>query len=440
MNTKLASEKKEWYLSRFPGFEANLNGNRAGELHQTRKKALEAFNTLGFPSNRHEEWKYTNVTPLLKEEFEMGVEGKVIAADVAQFTYDDFNENVLVFVNGHYSAELSRCESLGNGVSVKNLSRSLHDDDSSLKDHLFNYASFDDEAFTALNTAFTQDGTVIIVDDNADIKNPLQLLYLSDAREEGTFNNPRNLVVAGTNSRIKIVETFHALGDKPVFNNVVTEAVVAEGGNVEYIRIQEENTNSFHICNFQTELAKSSNFSLLNFDLGSRLVRNNLGIRLGARDIEAHLIGFYMGTGNQHMDSHTTIDHAMPNCLSNELYKGVLGGKARGVFNGKVFVRKDAQKTNAYQTNQAMLLTDTAGVDTKPQLEIYADDVKCSHGATVGQMDEEAVFYLRSRGIPEEVARAQLQYAFASDVFNYVSIESVRNRLDEKVLARFANL
>lgn len=440
MKTKLAAEKKDWYASRFPKFEANLNGSKAGDLHQTRLKAMESFKTLGFPSNRDEEWKYTSVAPLLKEDFEMGGNGSVTKEDISPFIYEDFSDNILVFVNGRYVSELSNCSVQGNGLTVKNLENSLHENDDFLKEHLFRYAQYEAETFTALNTAFTQDGTVIVIEDNVEIDKPLHLLYLTDARTKGTFNNPRNLVVAGVNCKMKIVETFHTLGDKAAFNNVVTEAIVAEGGNVEYIRVQDENTSSFHICNFQTELAKSSNFSLLNFDLGSRLVRNNLGIRLGARDIEAHLIGFYMGTGNQHMDSHTTIDHAKPNCLSNELYKGVLGGKARGVFNGKVFVRQDAQKTNAYQTNQAMLLTETAGVDTKPQLEIYADDVKCSHGATVGQMDEEAVFYLRSRGIPEDVARAQLQYAFASDVFNYVSIESVRQRLDEKVLERFSNL
>jgi Fe-S cluster assembly protein SufD len=213
-----------------------------------------------------------------------------------------------------------------------------------------------------------------------------------------------------------------------------------QGAKMDYHRIQDEALNAFHIKTLQVHQVRDSYFTLLNLDMGGRLVRNNFNLKLDDQYCEGHLIGAYLATGNQHVDNHTTIDHAKPNCESNEIYKGILGGKSRGVFNGKIFVRQDAQKTNAYQNNKAMLLSDDAVINTKPQLEIFADDVKCSHGATVGQLDEEALFYLRSRGVPEKDAIAMLQYAFVAEALDYVTIEEIREELDEILLAHFHKL
>jgi Fe-S cluster assembly protein SufD len=248
------------------------------------------------------------------------------------------------------------------------------------------------------------------------------------------------LIIGGRNSQIKVLESHHGLGEKAYFNNAVTEVVVQENARINHMRVQDESPGAYHITSLQAYQERDSYYSLVNVDLGGALVRNNLSIKLDAENCEAHIIGFYLGGGKQHMDNHTAIDHAKPNCFSNELYKGILGGKARGVFSGKIFVHPDAQKTNAYQNNKALILSDDAVINTKPQLEIFADDVKCSHGATVGQLDKEALFYLRSRGIAEEKANSILQYAFASDVFNYIPIEAVKERLNEIILNRLDQL
>jgi Fe-S cluster assembly protein SufD len=346
----------------------------------------------------------------------------------------------MVFVNGRYSKALSSSGSLAKGVAVENLEAALKKRSGIIEKHISKYAGFDSEAFVALNTAFASDGAYIYVPDNVVIKEPLQLLYISDPSEGSFFAAPRNLVIGGKNSRFKILESHRGLGKNTYFNNAVTEVVVGENARIDHVRVQEESLSAYHITSLQAYQERSSYYSLVNVDLGGALVRNNLTIKLDAENCEAHIIGFYLGGGKQHIDNHTTIDHAKANCFSNEIYKGILGGKAKGVFNGKIFVRPDAQKTNAYQNNKALLLSDEAEINSKPQLEIFADDVKCSHGATVGQLDKEALFYLRSRGIAEDKAYSMLQFAFAGDVFNYIPVEAVREYLNGKILERLHQL
>ena len=432
---------KDWYLGRFSAFENHLNGSRDIPFHAVRKNALSTFSALGFPGRRDEEWKYTNIAPLLKHQFGLAGEvGNVTEETLRPYLFEGLENNRAVLLNGRYSEALSNYRTAARGVIVCSMKTALKQHAALVEPHLGRHARLEDEAFVALNTAFVNDGVFVYVPDNTVVEEPLHLLFLSDATAHSFFTSPRILLVAGKNSRMKIVETHNGLGDHAYFTNVVTEAVNGAGAKVDYVKLQDERPNAYHISHLQAHQERDSNFSFLNFDIGGRLVRNNLNLALKAENCEGHLIGFYIGGGRQHIDNHTAIDHAMPNCFSNGLYKGILGGKASGVFNGKIFVRQDAQKTNAYQNNKALLLSDDATINSKPQLEIFADDVKCSHGATVGQLDDEALFYLQARGIPKAKAQAMLQYAFASDVFNYIPLESVREKIDQLVHERFDNI
>ncbi len=434
-------EIKDWYVSNFNVFENNLNGSRDVPFHKVRKSAIAKFESLGFPARRHEEWKYTNITPLLKEKLPLaGKSDRFSAADLDAYTFEGLEKNLLVFVNGQYSQALSNYKNTIDGVIIENLSSALSNHSDLIAESLSRYANYDDEAFVALNTAFANDGLFIYVPDNTEVEAPLHLLHLTDSSDGAFFSNTRHLIVAGKNSRLKVVESHHGIGKAICFNNFVSEVVVMNNARVDHVKLQDEHAAAYHIYNLQAHQEKESVYSLVNIDIGGKLTRNSLNVALKAEHCEGHLIGFYMGSKKQHIDNHTAIDHAMPNCYSNEIYKGILGGKASGVFNGKIFVRQDAQKTNAYQDNKALLLSDDAKVNTKPQLEIFADDVKCSHGATVGQLDEEAIFYLRSRGIPQEKAQSMMQYAFASDVFEYIPIASVREKIDHTIFERFKTL
>lgn len=436
-----ASDMQNWYVSNFKAFETSLNGSSELPFHQVRKSALEAFNKLGFPGRRDEEWKYTSVSPILKHKFQLDLpSNKLSAKDIEKYAFKALSKNLVVLINGHYSPEFSNYEA-PDGVIVESLSGATEKHARLVNKYLAKIADFSEDPFTALNTAFANDGVFIHIADNAVIEQPIHLLYISDAREKEFYANPRNLVIAGKHSQAKIVEKYAAIDAENVyFNNGVTEVVMNVGAKLDYIRVQDEALNAFHIKTLQAHQVRDSNFTLVNLDMGGKLVRNNFNLKLDDEHCEGHLIGAYMATGRQHIDNHTAIDHAKPNCYSNEVYKGILGGKSRGVFNGKIFVRQDAQKTNAYQNNKALLLTDDAVINSKPQLEIFADDVKCSHGATVGQLDDESLFYLRSRGIPGDVAYSMLQYAFVLEALDYVTIDEIREELDEQLLEHFRKL
>ncbi len=432
---------KDWYVSHFQAFENSLNGSSKAPFHQIRRSAIAKFADLGFPGRRDEEWKYTNLSALLKHKFPVAARPASLPAEtVRQFVFKGLAENLLVFVNGRYSKALSNYRASAAGVVVDSLENALKNRPEVIERYLAKYAPFEEESFVALNTAFAVDGAFIYVPDNVAVEQPVHLLYISDVSAGSHFASPRNLIVAGRNSQVKIVESYHGVGESPYFNNVVTEAAVNENARVDHIRIQDEGLNAYHVYSLETHQQQNSVYWMVNVDMGGALVRNNLTLTLDAENCEGHLLGFYMANGKQHIDNHTAIDHAKPNCFSNELYKGILGGKAKGVFNGKIFVRRDAQKTNAYQNNKALLLSDDATINSKPQLEIFADDVKCSHGATVGQLDNEALFYLRSRGIPQDQANSILQHAFANEVFEHITIASVREHLEEIIAERFARL
>lgn len=431
---------KRWYLDNFERFEDRFNGFRNLPFHQTRRAAIARFSEYGFPTPRHEDWKYTNVAPILQQKFTLASAAVDVPDGLLQeLQFDGLQENVVVLVNGRYSAALSNLTLDQKGVIISSLAEAMVSHPEIVNPALGKYANFDEESFTALNTAFTSDGTVIYLPDNTQVQEPIHLIHLSDSRSERFVSHPRNLFLIGKNSQADIIETFAGVSEPHYFNNLVSEVVLAENARLNHLKVQEEGRTAFHISNVHVHQERCSVYSSVNIDLGGALVRNNLNVRLNGVGCASYLFGFYMGSGTQHIDNHTFVDHALPHCFSNELYKGILDEKAKGVFNGKILVRPDAQKTNALQSNKTLLLTDEASINAKPQLEIFADDVKCTHGATIGQLDDEALFYLRARGIGKEMAGAMLRHAFIRDVLDNVKETSVREKLDAKIMQRFTN-
>ncbi len=426
---------KEWYIENFGILENSLNGESKSSFHKIRRDAIAKFEQLGFPTLKNEEWKYTNVSPLFNYRFKPSKENKVSKNAVEKLRIKGLKANLIVFVNGNYSENLSDTQNDSDGFKIESFAKIIKNEPEILSQHFAKYALIDN-GFVALNTAFASDGFVIILPDNYKAVNPVHILNITGDSENDILSQPRNLIVTGKNSEIKIIETYHSLCENISFTNVVTEVFIGENSHVELFKIQDENLNSFHINRTQAELRKNSTFTSYSISLGNALIRNDVNTVLDDENITANLYGLYLTADGQHIDNHTLIDHAKPHCRSNESYRGVLNGKSRGVFNGKVFVRPDAQKTNAYQSNKAILLSNEATVDTKPQLEIYADDVKCSHGAAIGQLDEDSVFYLRSRGVGEEHARAMLIRAFANDLFETIDNVPLHEHLNNLVFAK----
>ena len=425
MNPGYQNTGTEKFIEAFDAFSiAHRKGN--SDLNEM---AMGRFKELGFPTTKHEEWKYTNVAPILKNTFSFSSPVfRLTKEDIQACLLTGKDSFVVVFENGYLNKELSVLDGIPQGVIIDSLAANGNHEQ--VKRHLGRYAPMKQESFVALNTAFVLDGAFIFVPADTVVEKPIHLLYINDSRAQSTVVYPRNLIIAEKSSSVKIATSYHTLGSvNAAFTNSVSEIITGTNANVEFIKIQNENNTTYHISHTEAVQARDSVFNISTITLGGAIVRNNLHIVLDDVNSTAHLYGLYITDGNQLVDNHTLVDHAKPNCESNELYKGVLGGKSQGVFNGKVFVRQDAQKTNAYQSNKNILLSDEATMNTKPQLEIFADDVKCSHGATTGQLDAEALFYLRSRGIGENAAKAFLNIAFAADVIKNISIENLRDRL-----------
>jgi Fe-S cluster assembly protein SufD len=423
---------QNWYRSNFELFEKSLNGEARSPLHEVRKQALQRFTELGFPTTRNEEWKYTNVAPIAKTPFRPVLVSPrgVSKNDVERFSFTGFEGHRLVFVDGHFVQSLSTLLPLPEGVVLGSLAAAIRTNNEAVNAHLARYAPFIDNAFTSLNTAFMRDGATVIIPDGIELGKPIHLLFIATGNEDAAAIHPRNLIVVGKRGNVQLVEHYVALSHATYFTNTVTEVLLGEEAVVEHEKLQLEGDHAYHIASTHVHQQGGSRYLSNSVALGGLIVRNNITAVLDAEGIDCTLNGLTLATAQQLIDNHTAIDHAKPNCSSHELYKTILDGKAHGVFNGKIFVRKDAQKTDAKQTNKTLLLSDHAHIDTKPQLEIFADDVKCTHGATVGQIDAEALFYLRSRGIDEEMAKDLLAYAFASDVINRIQIEPLRAMLD----------
>ncbi|KAA3660902.1 MAG: Fe-S cluster assembly protein SufD, partial [Calditrichaeota bacterium] len=413
------------------------NGQSKKPFHQQRVKAISTFAELGFPTTRLEKWKYTNISPILKKEFVLAKGQTVNAGQLKPFLFDGI-ENRLVFVNGHYSSDLSTF-SVPDGVVVKSLDDACESDNELVTRYLGQHLNISDQPFAALNTAFDRDGVFILVPRNTAVEQPLHILNVAINNGDPFHSHPRNLIVLDESSELKLIESRHFIGGEQVyFNNFASEIIVGANAQLDLIRIQDESKSAFQFSSTQAKVSRDARFNLTGVDLGGSISRNDTNIEFTGENGHVQLLGFYYATGKQLLDNHTFIDHAVPHCDSDELFKGFMDDQSHGVFNGAVLVRPDAQKTNAFQQNQAILISKDATVDAKPELEIFADDVLCSHGATIGELQDEHLFYLRSRGISEKMARAMLHIAFANDIFERIEIESVREKLEAEIIKRFS--
>lgn len=406
-------------------------------LCELRERGLNRFTELGIPTTRDEEWRFTNIAPLLKKPFKVADGATPVGSQIDELIQqaaldDDFHR--LVFVNGRFSEHWSMRHELPPGVIVESLAETIRQNPDSIELRLAGDAELEHSAFRALNTAFTEDGANISVPDGVAVDRPIHLIFLS-VTDEPSVSHPRSLVSLGKNSRATVVESYLGVEGPAYFTNAVTGIELGESADLDHHKLQHEQPNALHLATTHVRQQASSRFRSHYFSFGGDLARNALNCALEGEAIECTLNGLYMPTGDQLMDCRTRIDHAKPHCNSFELYKGILDDRAKGVFNGKIYVHQDAQKTDAKQSNQAILLSDDAVIDTKPQLEIYADDVRCTHGATVGALDDQALYYLRSRGIPADLARTMLIFAFANDVVQGVEVPAVQRRLESILLA-----
>ncbi len=416
-------------------FLANLEENKSRNQSAQREKAIQYFKELDLPTTKQEEWKYTNLNALLKTKFQTE-EVQTDSVKIQPFLFKDENINQLVFINGFYSKELSHMVSPASQITVKNLKELDAAEINILDQYSGTLGNIETDAFTALNVAMAEEGVFIHIPDNQIVEQAVMLYFIGDANRKNIASQVRNLWIAGKNSQVKVIEKFDMFGENSIFNNVFTEVFVAENANFQHYKIQNEQGNAFQVNTTTVEQKQSSTYTNITISLDGKIIRNNLTINLAGQHCEANMYGLYMLKGNTLVDNHTAVDHQQPNSLSNELYKGILDEKSSGVFNGKIFVRQIAQKTNAYQQNRNVILSNDASVNTKPQLEIWADDVKCSHGATTGSIDKDALFYLRSRGVAEEEAKALLIYAFANDIVEKMTLGNLKNYLEEILLNR----
>jgi len=412
-------------------------------LEPVRKAALDRFAATGFPTARDEEWRFTPIAPIAQGVWRRGTtpSREITLAELAPFIFGHPEWTTLVFVDGGYSEVLSSTGELPAGVQAGSLARALQADGTLLEKHLARHASIETSPFTALSTAFMSDGGFVHVPADTDLQRPVHLVFVTTADAAGSVTHPRNLVVVEPGARASVIESYVSLAEGATYwTNAVTEVVAGANSWIEHTRIQRESERAYHVGLTHVEQQRDSHYRSFTLAMGGALARHNLHARLNGENVETLMYGLYLTRGDQVVDNHTAIYHDQPNCRSWEVYKGVLDGRSRAVFNGKVFVKPEAQKTDAKQTNRNLLLSDTAKVDTKPQLEIFADDVKCTHGATVGRLDDVALFYARSRGVPAEKAQRLLTYAFAAEVTSEIVLEPVRDELDRLVRERLGEM
>ncbi|MGH7307702.1 MAG: Fe-S cluster assembly protein SufD [Candidatus Rokuibacteriota bacterium] len=409
------------------------------ELRESRRKARERFAAVGLPTTRDEEWKYTNLAPLAALDFDLDADAgvdRVSEEAIAPFLMGDAAWGRLVFVNGRYSPKLSAVPFLPGGAQVGSLAEAAVTDAGPLREHLAGEIDQGGDGLSALNAAGWRDGAFVVVPPTVDLAAPLHLVFVVTSPQAATVAHPRNLIVLGEHSRLTVVESYVAVARDTYLTNAVTDIVLDAGARVEHYKLQHESSRAFHVGRTRIRQRRDSHLASCSIAFGGRLVRNDVHVVLEGEGAECALNGLTVVGGAQHSDTHTVVDHAAPRATSRQLYKGVLDGRARGVFNGRIVVRPGAQKTDAHQANKNLLLADGVEVDSKPQLEIFADDVKCSHGAADGQLAAEAVFYLKSRGFGEAAARALLTYGFASEVLGRIQEETVRARLEAALTAR----
>jgi len=405
-----------------------------------RKAGMARFAETGFHTLNDEDWRFTNVSPIARLPFKpvFKLKRDDISRDaLAELSLGRLAGIRLVFINGHYAEELSSGANELEGKVVKNLASALVSESSLMQRHLGKLTQESDNPFSALNAAFFLDGAFVHIPAGAKIETPIHLLFLSTMTETGATSSPRNLILVDKGGQATVIETYiSTVEDAVYFTNAVTEIVLEEGATLEHCKFQNESLSAFHMAGIYSHLGRNCNLVSHSIATGARLSRNNIRTSLAGEGVECVLNGLYLTRDEQLADHHMVVEHAQPHCNSHEYYNGILDGRSKGVFHGRILVRQAAQKTDAKQTNKNLLLSDDATVDTKPQLEIYADDVKCTHGATVGQLNEESIFYLRSRGLSAERARRMLIHAFASEIIQRIRLAPVREELDKVIWDR----
>lgn len=435
-------DTKQYFMDLFTEEAQSFNGAKSLPLFAIRKEAVEKVQGMKFPTRRDEDWKYTALTRVFAPSYKEGKMTPVNREEVARFALPEANPFLLVFVNGQFQPELSDLSDLPDGVIIKSISEALLDE--SLKDklekQLKSWQTDAGKTLVTLNTAFARNGFIISVEKNVEVVRPFHFLYLQRSNVEQSYMAaPQHIVHAKQGAQVTLIESYRDQDYNeriPYFINSTNRITVEKNAHVAWYKIQDLHKGSFQVTNTEVEQDRDSTFSSYVIDLGGRIVRNNLSVFLKDQNINTNMYGLYLGKKDQHIDNQTFIDHAFPHCESNEFYKGILTDKAVGVFNGKVMVRQDAQKTNAFQQNSSLVLSETAKMDSKPQLEIFADDVKCSHGATIGQLDEDSIYYLRSRGLSTEDAKSLLQFAFMVEVLEAFKLDAVKDEAEAMIRQR----
>ncbi|MEW7289694.1 Fe-S cluster assembly protein SufD [Aquimarina sp. 2304DJ70-9] len=430
-------ELKDKLVSSFLAFENTVDID--APVHDIRSQAIKVFEEKGFPTKKEEAWKYTSLNAILKHDYSIfpDEENALEFKDIKKYFIHDLDTYKIVFIDGKYSSHLS--ETTHDKIDVCLMSSALtHDKYKAVIDNYFNKIAKQD-GLTSLNTAFSREGAYIYISKNKLADKPIQIIHFSTGKESAQMLQPRNLIVVEENSHVQIIERHQSLTDNPVLTNSVTEIFVDKRAIVDYYKIQNDNENASLVDNTYIEQQAQSVASVHTFAFGGNITRNNLNFYQKGEGIDSILNGITILEGKQHVDHNTLVHHTEPNCESHQDYKGIFDEKATGVFNGKIIVNKEAQKTNAFQSNNNILLSDKATINSKPQLEIFADDVKCSHGCTIGQLDDNALFYMRSRGIGEKEAKALLMYAFANNVLESVKIPQLKSRIN-KLIANKLNV
>lgn len=421
--------------------ELNTQGAKSAPqwLDATRHEGISRFKQLGFPTLKDEEWRYTDVSSITGKKFKFAQKSEI--SHMAEFkSYLEGSDIVITFVNGLFSKKHSKLDDLPKNVSIVNLADSKTKNSPEIQALLSTYASKKEDAFAALNCALLQDGIVIDIADKTVCDKLIHIIHFSGDTENDFITLPRTLVSLGKSSEATILESYISFSSNTYFANALTDVFLKENANLRYFKAQGESPNAFHIGTIRAHQESNSQFETFSFSTGAKLTRNNLTITLNGEGAAATLNGLYAAGGDQHVDNHTTVEHLPPNCTSNQLYKGILDGNAKAVFNGKIFVHQEAQKTNSYQLNKNLMLGSGCQINTKPQLEIFADDVRCTHGATIGQLNEDEMFYLLSRAIPKTLAVKMLCRGFVDDVLNKISNPVVRQKMDKLLTKAFSAL
>ena len=425
-----------YFKERFDQWQPDSNHNGFGAI---RREAFSAFSRLGIPTSKNEEWKYTRVAGLFNRDYQFPPDplpSSVTVSDINRLRLPGYEQaNELVFINGFFSFALSVIRS--SGLTILPLEEAAKNEFRELVANEFGDSNkYIKDGIHALNTAFVHGAVFIQVKKDHAVEHPLYVYNITDARSANILAQPRSLIHINENAQVQMVETYMTLGDNQSFTNQVMEVTVEKDARLEYYKIQNDGDHTNQVSTTHIRQTGKSYVHTVTISLNGGLVRNNLNLILDARYCEAHLYGLYLQTGTSHIDNHTIVDNIKPNCLSNELYKGIMNDQSTGVFNGKIFVRQLAQKTNAYQSNKNVLLSDTTSVNAKPQLEIFADDVKCTHGCTVGKLNEEGLFYLQSRGIPEKMARTLLLRAYSADILEHIKPAPIRFYVEQLIFER----